>query len=114
MALSLRLSGIVLLAAAIGCPKPVAAPKAVIGKDATATQAPTQNGIVGDTILLEGDQSADPGNRDMTFTWSFQTLPLGSAATLNDAHSKNPSFVADVGGTGDSGKYVVQLVVANA
>src|SRR5439155_6976194 len=71
MALPLRrLSTVILLAAAIGCPKPVAAPTAAIkGGD-------TVSGIlVGQVVKLDGIDSKDPQSRDLTFDWSFALLP---------------------------------------
>ena len=105
MALNLRrLTGLAILAASFGCPKAVAPPVAAIQGGGTASGF-----TVGQTIKLDGTTSADPQNRELTFTWSFAQLPQGSATALNDAHSQTPSFTADVGGD-----YTVQLIVANA
>jgi hypothetical protein len=99
-----RLSTILLLAAAIGCPKPVAQPSATITGD------PILNGIlVGQVVKLDGSTSKDPQSRDLTYTWSFSSLPPGSNATITDTHAQISSFVADI-----DGKFVVQLIVSNA
>src|SRR5438045_9034948 len=105
MAHHTRHLGLVLLAAAaIGCPKPVDAPLASI-KGGSAVQGVQ----IGQLVFLDGTASKDPQNRDVTYTWQFQQLPVGSTATLNDAHSATASFVTDVDGT-----FEVQLIVANA
>ena len=106
-----RLCGLAIIAAAIGCPKPVSAPVAGIGGQ-PVTIYTLSNVSVGSVVKLDGSAtggSSDPQGRDLTFTWSFTQLPTGSAAALNDAHSQTPSFVADV-----DGEYDVQLIVANA
>lgn len=113
MALNVRrLSGLAIIAAAMGCPKPVSAPVASIGGTPGAVY--TLGSVsVGSVVKLDGSTatggSADPQGRDLTFNWSFTQLPTGSAAALNDVHSQTPSFVVDV-----DGEFDVQLIVANA
>lgn len=47
-------------------------------------------------------------NSELSYTWSFQNRPKGSATVLSDKSSKNPTFLADI-----EGKYIVQLIVKN-
>src|SRR5438874_1138831 len=105
MALNIRrLAGLCILAGAIGCPKTVSVPKAQIAGGDTIS-----NVLIGQVVRLDGSPSADADGRELSFDWTFAQLPSGSAATLNDARSQSPSFVADVDGT-----YAVQLIVSNA
>ncbi len=62
----------------------------------------------GDTVRLDASQSSDPDGDTLRYRWSFQERPEGSAATLDGAESKQPSFVADKGG-----KYRIALVVSD-
>ena len=41
-------------------------------------------------------------NRDISFSWQFTQIPVGSTTALNDAHSATPSFLADVDQSGAS------------
>ena len=103
MALTLRrLSGLTLLVAVAGCPKPVSPPVA-------AASSPTPTVNTGALVQLVSTGTQDPQARDLTYAWAFMALPGGSAATLNDPRSQTPSFIADL-----PGGYVVQLIVSNA
>ena len=103
MALPLRrLAGLLVIAAALGCPKAVNAPDAKV--------APVGSGVqIGQVVRLDASGSVDAQGRDLSFAWQFTAIPIGSTATLNDAHSATPSFLADV-----NGEYDVQVVVSNA
>lgn len=74
------------------------APSADAGVDQLVT--------VGDTVLLNGSDSSDPDNNELTYIWNIQTQPLGSSAAIDVPDSETPSFVADV-----IGNYEVQLIV---
>ncbi|GAF79674.1 unnamed protein product, partial [marine sediment metagenome] len=60
----------------------------------------------GDTVYLDGSGSDDANGDELTYNWSFVSVPGGSGAVLADADTVGPSFVADEAGT-----YVVSLVV---
>ena len=64
---------------------------------------------VGDTATLDGSKSTDVDGDLLSYTWSFVSLPAGSAATLSDPESVRPSFTVD-----KPGSYVVQLIVKDA
>jgi PKD repeat protein len=81
---------------------------------ATATATPAAPGI-DDVVQLTAvvtDADTAPGcaahAASFELAWSFVELPAGSAARLNDASIRNPSFVADV-----AGRYVVRVVATD-
>ena len=57
-------------------------------------------------VLLSGSNSYDEDNDPLSYRWLLLDIPSNSQATLIDANSFNPSFVADL-----NGDYVVMLVV---
>jgi hypothetical protein len=74
-----------------------------------ANAGPDQAGVrAGDTVLLDGSASSDPKGKALSYSWSLETIPPGSAAALVDPTTVNPNFVADRTGT-----YVVRLTVSN-
>jgi N-acetylneuraminic acid mutarotase len=65
---------------------------------------------VGDTVTLNGNDSFDDNTApdQLEYAWSFESKPAGSYATLLNADSAAPTFVADLVGT-----YSIQLVVTD-
>jgi len=61
---------------------------------------------VGSLVSLDGSNSIDNDNNDLTYKWSFTTLPDGSSSNLNETNISNPNFTPDINGT-----YEVQLIV---
>ncbi|MEE2732454.1 MAG: YHYH protein [Pseudomonadota bacterium] len=74
------------------------APVAIAGADVTA---PT-----GSRVDLDGSASSDQDNDSLAYSWTFSSLPQGSAASISNSGSVMPSFVPDV-----EGDYIVQLMV---
>jgi hypothetical protein len=66
--------------------------------------------VRGTTIHLDGTESYDPDGDPITFAWTLLQKPATSTATLSDATSSTPTFVADVPG----GDYHIQLVVRDS
>lgn len=85
-------------------------PPAEANEPPTANAGQDQSIRAGDTVMLDGTESFDDNtaSANLTYSWSFTSLPAGSDASLDDTGSAMPSFVADVVGT-----YVVQLLVTD-
>ncbi len=81
----------------------------------TANSAPVadagsdQTLVFGTPATLDGSASSDTDSDSLTYTWSFVSVPAGSALTqLTDGATVAPSFTPDV-----MGAYVVQLIVSD-
>lgn len=61
---------------------------------------------VGQTAVLDGSGSYDPDARPLTYAWSLQSAPAGSAADIVGGTSVQAALVPDVEGT-----YTVELLV---
>ncbi len=64
----------------------------------------------GTTVNLDGSLSYDDNTPSIAlqYSWSFVERPAGSSATLSNADTATPSFLADL-----DGNYVVQLIVTD-
>jgi hypothetical protein len=71
-----------------------------------ADPGPDQSVFLFDTVILDGSGSDDADSDPLTFRWSFTSIPVGSAAVIDDPAAVTPSFVADA-----PGSYVIQLIV---
>ena len=71
-----------------------------------ADAGPDQTVLQGGTVSLNGSGSSDIDGNDLTYNWTFITVPTGSTATLSNSSIVNPNFTADLIGT-----YEVQLIV---
>lgn len=76
------------------------APNAVAGSDQTV--------VVGETVTLDGSDSADPDGSALDYNWEFTSRPDDSDASLSNSNIVSPSFTADEAGT-----YVVRLRVGD-
>ncbi len=65
---------------------------------------PDQSVAVGTTVALDGSRSTGA----LTYAWTFVERPIGSAATLANPATAEPTFVADAPGT-----FRVRLVASN-
>ena len=80
-----------------------------LGSVPVASAGPDLSGLEGDTFTLNGAGSTDPFGRALSYRWSFQQVPTGSAVTgLTGADAASASFTADLGGL-----YIATLVVNN-
>src|SRR5205823_5084451 len=80
-----------------------APPNARAGRD--------QNARVGTAVILDGSESFNPTLVNLDFSWSFSSLPNGSALNDNSIISRltsSPSFIPDV-----VGAYALRLRVTN-
>ncbi|WP_020677865.1 PKD domain-containing protein [Geopsychrobacter electrodiphilus] len=76
-------------------------PTAIAGADQVVT--------TGSLVTLDGSTSNDVGNAQLTYDWSFSSVPTGSALTaLTAPTTSTPSFTPDV-----AGDFVIQLIVNN-
>ena len=70
-------------------------------------------GLIGSVVKLDGRLSTDPDNNALSYTWSFDSVPIGSAVGLEGFRTVDPdgsvvSFSPDI-----VGEYVIGLVVSN-
>ena len=71
-----------------------------------ANAGPNQAVSVGALVQLNGSTSTDVDGDTLTYKWSLNSIPQGSAAVLSSTTAFNPTFTADKPGT-----YVAQLIV---
>lgn len=74
-----------------------------------ADAGPELDGAVGDLITLDGTRSYDAASRDLTYQWTFASLPSDSSLTAVDSPAGDvTTFTPDAGGV-----YVAALIVNN-
>jgi hypothetical protein len=71
-----------------------------------AAQVPSGAARVGETITLDGSGSMDPDGDVLSFSWTLDARPTGSAARILDADQPIALLVPDL-----PGEYLVTLVV---
>jgi hypothetical protein len=71
-----------------------------------ANAGPDQSGQVGTQVTLDGRGSTDADGDSLTFTWTWQSRPIGSGAVLQQGDFPQPFFTPDV-----AGLYTLQLIV---
>ncbi len=79
-----------------------------INRAPVANAGPDQNVKTGSTVQLDGTASYDPDGGTITYSWAFVSRPAESNASLSNASTATPAFVADV-----SGSYEVELTVSD-
>ena len=79
---------------------------ATANADPIANAGVNQNVTVGSTVTLDGTNSSDANRDPLTYRWVIMSKPANSAATLTNATSAKPTFVADL-----VGPYVISLIV---
>ncbi|WP_102798712.1 PKD domain-containing protein [Bowmanella denitrificans] len=79
-------------------PPPNQAPVAQAGTDTTIA--------LGQAVTLDGTASSDPDNDSLTYAWTIESAPAGSAATITNANAATASITPDV-----LGSYAIGLVV---
>ncbi|MFZ2949155.1 MAG: PKD domain-containing protein [Desulfuromonadaceae bacterium] len=75
----------------------------------TAAEAgPAQNVVAGSFVTLNGSQSTGADGSLISYRWSMVTKPVGSAATINNPTTVNPTFTTDL-----AGQYSIKLIVTD-
>lgn len=62
----------------------------------------------GDTITVSARDSEAPDGKALSISWSIQSKPVDSTATLSGAHAPETTFVAD-----KAGSYTLELLVSD-
>lgn len=65
-----------------------------------------QAALIGQSVQINGSASSDANGDALSYSWSLQAKPTGSAAALSNIAGRNTSFTAD-----QSGAFIVSLVV---
>lgn len=84
----------------------VTAEVANVAPVALAGQA--QNVLINALVALDGSASSDANGDLLSYAWTLNSRPGGSAAVLASANASKPSFTADV-----AGAYVASLIVSD-
>ncbi len=75
----------------------------------TAMAGPNRLVPVGSLVPLDGSESFDPEHDVLSFEWSMLAAPNESTASLANATTATPSFIADV-----AGEFLLSLIVSDA
>lgn len=86
-------------------PPGVTAPP-IVNSAPVANAGLAQDIDVGSLVTLDGSKSSDANGDALTYVWTLTARPVGSAASLSSASSRNPTFSPDLAGT-----YLATLVV---
>jgi hypothetical protein len=62
--------------------------------------------IINNEVTLDGSLSNDENRDNLTYLWSFSSIPNNSSAVLNNELTQSPSFTPDI-----EGEYIISLVV---
>lgn len=65
-----------------------------------------QNVLTGAVVTLDGSASSADAGRKLSYAWTLQSRPAGSAASLSAPTSARPTFTADL-----AGEYVASVIV---
>ncbi len=71
-----------------------------------ANAGPDAHVNLAQVVVLDGSGSTDVDGDPLTYSWSFASVPSGSAAAFDSAAAVTPQFTVDRAGT-----YVAQLIV---
>ena len=63
-----------------------------------ANAGPDQNLLTGFTAILDGRESTDPDNEQLTYLWTNSRKPSGSEISITDANSNLASVMTDIDG----------------
>ena len=64
------------------------------------------NALINAVVVLDGGASIDADGDSLTYSWSLESVPAGSAATFSNLTSSTPNFITDASGT-----YTISLIV---
>jgi hypothetical protein len=77
-------------------------------KTTAANAGPAQSVVAGSPVTLNGSQSTGADGSLITYQWSMTTKPAGSASTIINPTTVNPTFTPDL-----SGQYSLKLVITD-
>lgn len=74
----------------------------------TAEAGLDQSVFTENLVQLDGSGSSDPDGDNLSYSWSFASMPTGSSTILSDPVYWRPTFQPDL-----AGAYVLQLIVSD-